>query len=111
MDMQYTFGYSDASDNETLLTKGEYFTNLKGFQQVVQEFPDCIRTDYFHIINRSHLSSDAEGNKYTWYEIDHHNLNIDRTPILSSKIDYLSMMTGIDMLDNEVFNNGSQFKV
>ena len=95
--MEYIFGISGPTENEILKTKGEEFTDLSDWQQHVQEFPDCVRTDNFRVVAKVGQDTDADGNKYTWYEIDHHNTIIDKTPLLAAKLDYLSMMTGVDL--------------
>lgn len=109
--MEYIFGTSGLTDNETLKTKGDEFTELSGWQQVVQEFPDSTRTDRFKVVEKVGQDTDAEGNKYTWYEIDHHNTIIDKTPMLAAKLDYLSMMTGVDMPEEGGSEDGTQSEV
>lgn len=109
--MEYIFGTSGLTENETLKTKGEEFTDLEGWQQVVQEYPDCTRTDRFKVVAKVGQDTDAEGNKYTWYEIDHHNTIIDKTPMLAAKLDYLSMMTGVDMPEEGGSEDGTQSEV
>lgn len=106
--MEYIFGASGMTENETLMTKGAEFTDLSGWQEVVQEYPDSTRTDRFRIIGKTGQDTDAEGGHYTWYEIDHHNTIIDRTPMLAAKFDYLCMMTGVDMPEEGGANNGTQ---
>lgn len=109
--MEYIFGTSGLTDNETLKTKGDEFTDLDGWQQVVQEFPDSTRTDRFKVVKKVGQDTDAEGNKYTWYEIDHHNTIIDKTPMLAAKLDYLSMMTGVDMPEEGGAEDGTQSEI
>jgi hypothetical protein len=55
--------------------------------------------------------TDAEGAKYTWYTIDHHNTIIDKTPMLDAKLDYLYMMTGVDMPEEGGSDDGTQSEV
>lgn len=106
--MEYIFGTSGLTENETFKTKGAEFTDLSGWQEVVQEFPDSTRTDRFQIIRKVGQDTDAEGNHYTWYEIDRHNTIIDRTPMLAAKLDYLCMMTGVDMEEGGFGDGGTQ---
>lgn len=93
--MQYTFGADNC--RETLLTKGDEFTALSGFCQTVQEFADSIRTDSFRLVREIKRDTDGEGNHYVWYEIDRHNTIIDKTPKLAADVDYIAMMTGVEL--------------
>ena len=93
---------------EVLQTKGSTHTNLTGFQQVEQKYPDQTVTDNFRIVRKLDSQEDVAGNCYDWYEIDRHYREIDKTgPIAeagtrnAANIDYLSMMSGIDLLDEE----------
>lgn len=43
--------------------------------------------------------------------IDRHNREIDRTPMLAAKLDYLSMMTGVDMPEEGGAEDGSQSEI
>jgi hypothetical protein len=106
--MEYIFGNGVSS--EVLKTKGSEFTDLDGWQEVVQEYPDAIRTDRFRVAQKTGEAEDVEGNKYTWYEIDRHNTILDRSPMLEAKLDYLGMMTGID-LEEEEAQNGIQSEI
>lgn len=106
--MEYIFGASSLTENETLLTKGAEFTDLSGWQEVVQEYPDSTRTDRFRIVGKTGQDTDTEGGHYTWYEIDRHNTIIDRTPMLAAKFDYLCMMTGVDMPEEGGAHDGTQ---
>lgn len=79
---------------------------MTGFQQVVQEFPDSKITDSFRVVRKLDSTEDAAGNCYDRYEIDRHNRIIDKTePVKAAAahnaahIDYLSMMSGIDLPD------------
>jgi hypothetical protein len=109
--MEYIFGTSGLNDDEVLKTKGEEFTDLEGWQEVVQDFPDAKRTDRFRIAAKVGQDTDAEGAKYTWYTIDHHNTIIDKTPMLDAKLDYLYMMTGVDMPEEGGSDDGTQSEV
>ena len=82
--MEYLFGKDKC---ETLRTKGSEHTDLTGFQEVVQEYPDCTITDSFRIVRHYKSDEDAEGNCYDWYLIDSHNRIIDRTKPIQANID------------------------
>lgn len=109
--MEYIFGISGLTGNEILKTKGDEFTNLSGWQQVVQEYQDSTRTDRFKVVGKVGQDTDAEGNKYTWYEIDRHNTIIDKTPMLAAKLDYLSMMTGVYIPEEGGAEDGTQSEI
>ena len=100
--MEYVFGTE--GEIEVLKTKGDSHTDLTGYQQIVREFPGEKITDNFRVVCKTSSTEDAEGNCYDWYEIDHHYREIDRTgPVAeagaknTANIDYLSMMSGIDL--------------
>ena len=84
--MEYIFGASGLTEEETLKTKGPEFTDLAGWQEVVQEFPDSTRTDRFRVVRKVGQDTDAEGNHYTWYEIDHHNTMIDKSAPIAERV-------------------------
>lgn len=86
--MEYIFGTSGLTeaDSETLKTKGAEFTDLEGWQEVVQTFPDSTRTDRFKVVRKVSQDTDAEGNHYTWYEIDHHNTIIDKSAPIAERV-------------------------
>jgi hypothetical protein len=106
--MEYTFG--NGVNTEVLKTKGSEFTDLTGWQEVVQEYSDATRTDRFRVVEKTGEAEDGEGNKYTWYDIERHNTIIDKSPMLAARLDYLSMMTGVD-LEEEVSTNGAQSEI
>ena len=80
--MEYTFGKNEQKQSEVLRTKGEAHSDIKGFFEVVNKYPDCTITDSFYAVRKYHSDEDAEGNCYDWYTIDKHNRIIDRTPPL-----------------------------
>lgn len=89
---------------EVLKTKGATHTDLTGFQEVVREYPSEKITDNFRVVRKIGSAEDVEGNCYDRYEIDRHRREIDRTgPVAetgarnAANIDYLSMMSGIDL--------------
>ena len=84
--MEYIFGASGLTEEETLKTKGPEFTDRAGWQEVFQEFPDSPRTDRFRVIRKVGQDTDAEGNHYTWYEIDRHNTIIDKSAPIAERV-------------------------
>ena len=105
--MEYVFGTKGAI--ETLRTKGADHTDFTGFQQVVREYPGETITDRFRVVRKLKSDVDQAGNCYDWYEIDRHYRMLDKTkPVVEAElkntanIDYLSMMTGIDLPNEEV---------
>jgi hypothetical protein len=108
IEMEYIFG--SGASSEVLKTKGGEFTDMTGFQEVVQEYPDATRIDRFRVVEKTGADEDGEGNRYTWYDIDCHNTIIDKSPMLEAKLDYLGMMTGVD-LEEEEPTNGTQSEV
>lgn len=104
--MEYVFGTE--GEIEVLKTKGGTHSDMTGYQQTVQEFPGEKITDNFRVVRKTGSAEDTEGNCYDWYEIDRHYREIDRTgPVAereaknSANIDYLSMMSGIDLPDED----------
>lgn len=100
--MEYVFGTE--GEIEVLKTKGSSHTDMTGYQQVVRDFPSEKITDNFRVVRKIDSTEDSEGNCYDWYEIDRHFQQIDRTgPVAeagaknTANIDYLSMMSGIDL--------------
>lgn len=64
---------------EVLKTKGGSHTDLTGFHQIEQSYPDQTITDNFRIVRKLDSQEDVEGNCYDWYEIDHHYRVTDKT--------------------------------
>lgn len=87
--MQYTFGRDSQTYKETLVTKGEKYTDLFGFEEIVQAFDDCIVTDSFFVDRKLKQDIDTENNHYVWYEISQHNRMIDKTPSLKKQSEEL----------------------
>ena len=93
--MEYVFGTE--GEIEVLKTKGDSHTELTGY-------PGEKIADNFRVVRKIDSTEDSEGNCYDWYEIDRHFQQIDRTgPVAeagaknTANIDYLSMMSGIDL--------------
>lgn len=100
------FVYGTERNTEVLKTKSINQEELNGFQTIETKYPDQVITDTFCVVKKIREKQDSEGNFYKWYEIDHHNRVIDKTPLLkkvtdksTANIDYLSMMTGIELPD------------
>ncbi len=100
--MEYVFGTE--GEIEVLKTKGDSHTDLTGYQEVVREYPGEKITDNFRVVRKIDSTEDGEGNCYDWYEIDRHRRETDRTgPVAEAEaknaanIDYLGMMSGIDL--------------
>lgn len=100
--MEYVFGTQN--DAEILKIVWSAHTDLKGYQEVVREFQSEKITDNFHVVRKLDSKEDLEGNCYDWYIIDRHYRMIDRTEPLKKKeeqnradIDYISIMTGVDL--------------
>ena len=87
--MEYVFGRYDFTGRETLQTKGTEHSNLSGFVEIVQEYPDCTITDTCFIVSKEKTDEDAENNRYDWYIIDRHNRTIDRTKPMKETMDTL----------------------
>lgn len=99
--MEYLFGKDKF---EYLRTKDAVHSNLSGFQEVVQEYPDCTITDSFRVVRHYKADKDGEKNCYDWYEIDSHYRMIDkgakaRAEVEQARadIDFISIMTGVEL--------------
>lgn len=64
---------------EILKVKGDTHTDLTGFHQLEQTYPDQTVSDSFRIVRKLDSGTDAEGSCYDWYEIDHHYRVLDKT--------------------------------
>lgn len=83
--MEYVFGTKDGI--EVLKTKGSSHTNLTGFHQIEQVYPDQTITDNFRVVQKLDSQEDVEGNCYDWYEIDHHYRVTDKTAPIAAKVE------------------------
>ena len=84
--MEYVFGTQ--GDVEVLKVKGAAHTDLTGFHQIEQTYPDQTITDNFRIVQKLDSKEDEEGNCYDWYEIDHHYRVTDKTgPLVQQAIE------------------------
>ena len=77
--MEYLFGTRNGK--ETLRTKDTEHKRLTGFHEIVQVLSDRTVTDKFRIVRKYKMLTDG-ADCYDWYEIDHHDRNVDRTPPL-----------------------------
>jgi hypothetical protein len=75
--LEYVFGTQ--GEIEVLKTKGDSHTDLTGFHQIEQTFPDQTITDNFRVVRKIESAEDVEGNCYDWYEIDRHYRAVDKT--------------------------------
>ena len=83
--MEYVFGTE--GEMEVLKVKGDSHTDLTGFHQIEQEYPDQTVTDSFRIVRKLDSGTDAEGRCYDWYEIDRHNRTIDKSAPVAARVE------------------------
>lgn len=116
--MEYIFGYYD-NGTETVKTKDDVHSDLKGFQIVSRDYEDCTIVDSFYVIKKTASNEDVEGMCYDWYLIDKHSRYVDKTkcikPELDAKADLVDgkvpesqlpqMGINKNMLDNWYFGN------
>jgi len=72
---------------EVLKVKGDSHTDLTGYHQIEQEYPDQTVTDSFRIVRKLDSETDAEGRCYDWYEIDRHNRTIDKSAPVAARVE------------------------
>ena len=72
---------------EVLKVKGDSHTDLTGYHQLEQEYPDQTVTDSFRIVRKLDSGTDAEGRCYDWYEIDRHNRTIDKSAPVAARVE------------------------
>lgn len=72
---------------EVLKVKGDSHTDLTGYHQIEQEYPDQTVTDSFRIVRKLDSGTDAEGRCYDWYEIDRHNRTIDKSAPVAARVE------------------------
>lgn len=108
--MEYIFGYvqHNGVTVENLKTVGNSHSELSGFIQTVREYPDTTITDVCCITEHYRSDEDGEGNCYDWYVIDKHYRIVDKSASVAKEttrcaayIDYLSMMSSIDLPEEE----------
>lgn len=110
--MEHSYIYGTVRVNgelvENLKTKGPTHTDLSGYINSVQEYKDSVVTDRCLIVEKYRSAEDEEGNCYDWYVIDKHYRIVDKSgPVAkeaarcAANIDYISMMSGIDLPEEE----------
>ena len=113
--MEYVIGQN--GKKEILKTKGDSHTDLSGFQEITQEYPDQTITDNFRIVRKIDSQEDVEGNCYDWYEIDRHYRVVDKTGPIKADIEKTNKTIGGERTDRmyepgECFTaNGKFYKV
>lgn len=89
--MKYVFGTNGKT--EILKVKGDTRTDLTGYHQIEQIYPDQIITDHFHVVCKLDSKEDVAGNRYDWYEIDRHYCTVDKTgPLITQAEDTDAML-------------------
>lgn len=106
--MEYIFGTSARNGlRENMKTVGNEHSYLSGYISVIRELGDGTKiTDRCRIVEK-YASKESHGKCYDWYIIDSHYRETDTTAKsqavvdqLNANIDYLSMMSGIDIPTN-----------
>ncbi|MBR6640658.1 MAG: hypothetical protein IKL08_00480 [Clostridia bacterium] len=85
--MEYVFGTKkyDGQVIEVCKTEGEEYTNLSGFVNYIFASPSARINHTFRIIRKYREEIDLRGLHCTWYLIDNHTKDIDRTgPIMDN---------------------------
>lgn len=113
--MNYIYGITQrfSTPCENLKTVGDKHSDLSGYVSTVKSFPDGTKiTDHCRII-RKYASKETNGLCYDWYLIDSHYRETDTSAKakaavdkVSANLDYLSMMSGIDIPQEEGAVNG-----
>lgn len=89
--MDFIFGTRlyDGKYCEFLKTQGERYTELEpgAFTTHVINTPLMTISHKFRVLNRFKVSQDLQGNYCTWYYIDNHTSDIDRTPAINITLD------------------------
>lgn len=113
--MEYIFGTSTRNGRlqENLKTIANEQSNLTGYVNIIREYGDGSKIeDRCHIVEK-YASKQVDGLFYDWYIIDEHYRNIDNSnkvkkeiDKVSANLDYISMMSGIDIpMEEEGVNN------
>ena len=88
--MDYIFGTRlyDGKQCEFLKTQGESYTELEPgmFASHVVTNPLMTITHTFRVLFKFKAQQDLEGNFCTWYYIDNHTTDIDRTPAINNQL-------------------------
>lgn len=113
--MEYIYGTSTRNGKlcENLKTVGEEHSNLSGYISTIRDFPDGTKIEDRCRVVEKYASKEVNGVCYDWYIIDEHYRNIDNSnkvkkeiDKVSANLDYISMMSGIDIpMEEEGVNN------
>lgn len=113
--MEYIFGISKRFGGlkENLKTISNQHSDLLGYINIIQEYPDGSKVEDRCRIVKKYAEKEASGLCYDWYIIDEHYRSIDNSnkvkkeiDKVSASLDYISMMSGIDIpIEEEGANN------
>ena len=107
--IQYDFGVMclDGIERQTLrvkATNGPCDLTPGRFYTVTERYPDMIVEHNFRIEKVLKEDTDREEHTYRWYVLAEHNTSSDHSPAAlllgrqnAANLDYLSMMSGIDL--------------
>lgn len=88
--MEFIFGTKlyDGKYCEFLKTQGESYTDLEPgvFVSHVVNNPLMVIRHNFRVLFRFRADQDLQGNFCTWYYIDNHTTDIDRTPAINETL-------------------------
>jgi hypothetical protein len=78
------------------------------YQSIIEKSASAETSHSFKVSSLIQTKTDDEGNHYAWYLLSEYVLSVDRSPAAAAEasqnaanIDYLSMMTGIDLPEQE----------
>lgn len=109
--MEYIYGFSTRHGNlsENLKTIGDEHSDLSGFISSIKEFEDGTKIEDKCRIVKKYASKESNGKYYDWYLIDSHYRIEDKSAQsqknieeLKANLDYVTMMTGVDIPVEEV---------
>ena len=113
--MDYIYGTSQrfGTPCENLKTVGDKHSDLNGYIQTVNNLSDGTKiTDHCRVI-RKYASKESSGTCYDWYLIDNHYRETDTSAKekamvdkVNANLDYISMMSGINIPTEEGANKG-----
>lgn len=100
--MEYSFGMNGSEEFIRIKGISKGFA-LQGFQTITIPYSDSIVTHSFRVKGLIKMTDD-----YAWYAIDNHVKVIDKTPKLEAEnkklramVEYLSMMTNVELEDEQ----------
>lgn len=105
--MEFVFGETMRGGvvTETLKTVGDEHTDFSGSVTTERKYDDRNITDRFEIISKYRSKDGDDRKKYDWYFIKNHSRDTDwytpRAEDIQGKIDYIAMMSGIDLDTDE----------